>query len=190
MTFIEVQQKKDEKNKIKVIFLDLDGVLAVPPDCDKIIKRIQKPNGDRLGLRGLKPSAIDQLNRVTDTTGAKIVLSTMWRYWFKSPEEVEILKSFLKENGVTGNVIGRTPTPDEYPTPKLSIIECALPRGKEIELWLNGAVDIESFVIVDDMSDMEPFMDKLVITKFEDGITAKDADEMIRILNHKSSNIF
>jgi len=42
---------------------------------------------------------------------------------------------------------------------------------------------VESFVIIDDDSDMKPFMDKLVQTSFNKGLQQKYVDKAIQLLN-------
>lgn len=58
-------------------------------------------------------------------------------------------------------------------------------RGNEIDLWLASwqGEAIESFVILDDDDDMEPFMDNLVQTSFADGLQQKHIDTAVEILN-------
>ena len=57
-------------------------------------------------------------------------------------------------------------------------------RGIEIQRWLNETkYEIESFVILDDDSDMLHLSEKLVKTKGTRGLTEKEAKEAIDMLN-------
>lgn len=68
-------------------------------------------------------------------------------------------------------VIGTTPT-----------LDGDWVRGKEIEKWISDNYAPKSFVIIDDDTDMEPYMDRLVKTECEFGLTDKDADKALDML--------
>lgn len=154
---------------IKVIFLDIDGVLNFNGCRDKIG-----------GLYFVNDNRIKLLKEIIDATGAKIVLSSTWRigwydrdYGLHSPhvEDFNKLEEKLNESGIT--FISRTPIlPSGY-------------RGEEIKSWLDNWMGepVESFVIIDDDSDMKPFMDRLVQTSFNKGLQQKNVDKAIRLLN-------
>lgn len=154
---------------IKVIFLDIDGVLNFNGCRDKIG-----------GLYFVNDNRIKLLKEIIDATEAKIVLSSTWRigwydrdYGLHSPhvEDFNKLEEKLNESGIT--FISRTPmSPDGY-------------RGKEIKSWLDNwnGDPVESFVIIDDDNDMKPFMDRLVQTSFNKGLQQKNVDKAIRLLN-------
>lgn len=124
---------------MKVIFLDIDGVLN-----NQIMYEDRE---DIIGTRGgrLSRKCIGLLNDLTDATGAKIVVSSTWRI----DEDVE---DYLKEAGVTGEIIGKTPVLRD----RFSL------RGNEIHAWIvqNEELLGESydkywrFIILDDDSDM------------------------------------
>lgn len=69
-----------------VVFLDIDGVLNVPPD---------KP-------QTLRKSCVDALNWLTDAADAQIVLSSTWR-------RMPGVEGVLIEQGIQGKIIGKTP---------------------------------------------------------------------------------
>lgn len=78
----------------KIIFLDIDGVLVTA--------------GSRWSFEAepkFHPAAVENLNMITDATGAKLVMSSMWRVGRSLPN----LRRILKRNGVTGELIGKTP---------------------------------------------------------------------------------
>jgi len=120
---------------MKLIFLDFDGVVNT---------RLYDSKKNKIGY--FHPSdgevnnknAIDFLNLLVKETSAKIVVSSTWR----RGETVETLSEWLYNSGFEGEVIGKTPVMDDY---------C---RGAEIEEYLLRLKDVESYVILDDDSDM------------------------------------
>lgn len=175
---------------MKVIFLDIDGVLNTATTLP-LKENLIRLDGIVVGFNVLDKNAITQLNRVTDETEAKIVISSSWRIGCSTPEKFAVLKKYLREQGVTGEVIGRTPTDWEYAAAlgqpgsygtgpgQIYFGYC---RGKEIQMWLDNNPGVERFVIVDDNSDMDHLTHRLVMTEFEVGITQNDADRMIKLL--------
>ncbi len=95
---------------------------------------------------------------------------------------------FLSVCGFRGMVVGSTPKLDSY-------------RGTEIKCWIlehtSGLVKykdsnwktwqepIESFVILDDGSDMEDLISHLVKTDNNTGLLEEHADKAIKMLNKK-----
>jgi hypothetical protein len=150
---------------MKVIFLDFDGPII--PIMSHEHKREMREKA--------WPPCVEQLNRITDTTGAKIVVSSSWRWGGE-----EDVKEKLKLWGVTGEVIGITPILETAWKPE-SKLWIATPRGCEIGAWF-GDKEIESFVILDDDDDMVHLKKFLVQTPFETGLTQELADEAIAIL--------
>ncbi len=175
---------------MRIIFLDIDGVLLNRKTIGKIRKEVELPiEGEsigfiRLSLSQLDPECIANLNRVTDATDAKIVISSSWRYNFREKAQFPFLVDYLKECGVTGEIIGRTPIYSEYRDEVLqgSRLVGVYARGREIQMWLDANPKAESFVIVDDGSDMDHLTHKLVQTEFEIGITLDNALKMIEVL--------
>lgn len=133
---------------MKIIFLDIDGVLnsvawlktlPEPPRIDEMIDR----------------EAVRRLNRLLDETGgAKIVVSSTWRLG----KSVQNLQEILEKFGCTGTVIGKAPYLGKR-------------RGYEIQHWLSEqAEQPERFVILDDDSDMEHPSPFLVQTTWQNGL--------------------
>ncbi len=123
----------------KIIFLDIDGVLAV-----------QMQERDEYGSL-FHPRFEQNLKRIIDETGAYIVVSSTWRH-----SGLEVLKEMWCKRGLPGTIIDITPilrfdkqTGDN------------VPRGYEIRHWLDTChrIDllddgIDSYVILDDDTDM------------------------------------
>lgn len=159
--------------KSKVIFLDIDGVL----NSGKYIVALD--GGFDEPINQMDPLAVARLNRVTDATGAKIVVSSTWRLFFdrKCADPLLSLQGCLKMYGVTGDVIGMTPY-------KPNCVRNQ--RGKEIEGYVNeNYSSIEKFVVIDDDVDTGKMRKYQVKTVFEDGLTDELADKIISILGKK-----
>ena len=149
---------------MKVVFLAFDG---------PIIPRLSYPPSGKQASAW--PSCVAALNRITDTTGAKIVVSSVWR-----ADGLMQCRKNLRGLGVTGPVLGITP--------HLFDGQTQLRRGHEIQAWMDDyeREEIEAFVILDDDSDMEHLLPFLVKTPFETGLTEEHADAAIKLLTSSS----
>ena len=116
--------------------------------------------------RSLDEECVTILKRITDDTDAAIVISSSWKYSHKLNQFQDMLGKF----GIS-RVIGVTPN-----------LDGDWVRGQEIEKWIKENPSTKSFVILDDDSDMEPLMERLVQTDCEFGLTDKDADKAIDML--------
>lgn len=133
----------------RFIFLDCDGVLNNHKTFLRVRQEQVKPM-DR--VFPIDPDCMARLNHLTTVTGAMIVLSSTWRL---SPGSI----IHLKNHGLIGNIVGVTPR---------SRSEV---RGQEIQQWLDhNAVKPFSFVILDDDSDMEHLLPRLIKTTPEFGL--------------------
>jgi len=151
---------------VKVVFLDVDGVMVNHRSW--YVRQPGQP-------ASADPACVQALNRITDLTGARLVLSSSWRVDEKHAWLVELLRRW----GVTGKLIGETPRLHD----RIRGIYVGKRRGEEIAAWLKGAPEVEAFVILDDDADMAPFLDRLVKTQFDDGLTEADANRAIALLN-------
>ena len=138
---------------MKVIFLDVDGVLNSSQD------------GFNIKLETTKHLVL--LKQLVDETGAEIVLSSSWRIYDKTRA---FIKKKLEEYGIA--LIGVTPDTGES-------------KGKEIKKWLDETpYSIESFVILDDDSDMDEYAHaKLVKTDSNIGLQKADIIKAIHLLS-------
>ena len=113
---------------MKVIFLDVDGVLNSAQDG--------------YSIRLKTDSHLKILQYIVKETGAKIVLSSSWRIGF-TPASKNLLARF-KEYGL--EIMDCTPEMSD------------LCRGDEIRKWLNDTdYTVENFVILDDEANMAEF---------------------------------
>jgi hypothetical protein len=121
---------------------------------------------------------VEQLNRITEATGAVIVVSSTWR-----ADGITKTRERLSEWGVKADCIALTPYCNER-DPATGLFK-GVPRGREIQKWLDDydRHEVESFVILDDDSDMEHLLPRLVHTPFEEGLTEAHADRAIAMLS-------
>lgn len=155
-----------DDGKIKVIFLDVDGVL----NCKYTRAKTKR------GFTFVDHSKILRIKKIVDITGAKVVLSSDWRYDRDDPkcnqEFLELTERLAKE-GIS--FYGFTP-----------IINGGFNRGIEIQSWLDKHPETETFVILDDRNDMEPNMKRLIRTKMRYGLTEELMNQAINMLEeHK-----
>lgn len=114
--------------QLKVIFLDIDGVLnVIPEDRDEFGAVFQAP-------------FVDNLKMIIEQTNAKIVISSSWRHSGKSV----MLEMWLKRQ-LPGEVIDITP----------NFMKVSAIRGEEIADWLHNNW-VDAYVILDDDDDMLP----------------------------------
>lgn len=114
--------------------------------------------------------AVLWLEKLCKEFNADIVITSTWRKDYKLACEC------LYNSGLSKDVkiIGKTPWLDGY-------------RGKEIDAWLKE-YSCPAFVILDDDTDMEPYMDYLVKTDFDIGITVTIYEKAKRLLEKQLSS--
>ena len=136
----------------RVVFLDIDGVLAPIRQWDRY--------GD------LEPACVEVLNEIVVRGSADVVVSSTWRYGKTVAELQEILGSA----GFAGSVVGMTP-----------IGSPGAVRGEEIAAWLAQHV-VSGYVILDDHVDMGELRAHLVLTHPGRGLQPADAARAIATL--------
>lgn len=158
-----------------IIFLDIDGVL-----CINFTKGTEHRNTDKYGDH-FDPECVNQLKRITDATGADIVISSTWR-----KAGLRAMQDMWEDRSLPGNVIDITPFnvfPDSWPLWNSLDHTYMNSRGEGIKKWMevNGYPD--RYVIIDDDSDMLDWQkDHFVMTETEIGLTSELADRAIVIL--------
>lgn len=163
---------------MKVIFLDIDGVLNSMDWFEKV--------KDRAGNNEINPDKVKLLKEIVDRTGANIVLSSTWKSLGHTiPDEqthpmYDYLVDVLGKHGL--KIISHTPY-------------CEHDRPKEIMAWLDNYNDESSirFVSLDDDFSREKydiygkwFGDCLVKTSFyepDGGIRREHVELAVKILN-------
>lgn len=165
---------------MKIIFLDIDGVVAT---ADTYWGGKVNKSDEEL----IDKNCIDNLNIIVKETGAKIVISSSWRYI----NHINDLQKLFEKCGFIGQIIDRTPIWNEYKNDVgINKVNDLLyfwdhERGNEINMWLQRNKEkIESFIIIDDeVSDIYPiFPDRLIITSMDGGLKEKHIIESINLL--------
>lgn len=133
---------------MKIIFLDLDGVLNSGEDM--ISRNLFK---DRLISNDKHGQLFDErcvryLAYIIKKTDAQIVISSSWRLAGLSQ-----MQDLWKDRSLPGEVIDITPRSFINEDDESFMYDC---RGEEIAAWLNQNEfdNIEEWVIIDDDSDM------------------------------------
>lgn len=161
---------------MRVVFLDIDGVvntIQIYKELPAHLKNagLKKIDGYYFDMcfngsgRVSNTQAVVWLDKICHDYDLKIVVSSTWR------GRLEMCKECLYSSGLSRDIeiIGATPWIGGY-------------RGAEIKQYLDAHPEIEDFVILDDDADMEPFMDKLVLTNTYAGITAETELKIAQIL--------
>jgi hypothetical protein len=153
---------------LKVIFLDIDGVLN-----SDAYDRTRSPEEGNIDMERLP-----LLREIVDATGAQIVLASTWReHWESDPAlcdaEGRELHAAFAANGLA--IFDKTP------------VVSGLLRPDEIRAWLCAHGEVRDFVILDDFlfgwgADLS---DRLVRTspRIGRGLEARHVKAAIAILN-------
>jgi len=136
----------------RVIFLDIDGVLAP-------IRR-----WDRYG--DLDPVCIRVLNEIVASGEADVVVSSTWRHG----KTVTELQQMLEAAGFAGRVLDTTPTDT-----------AGAGRADEIAAWLAEHA-VAGYVIIDDHANMGELHTHLVLTHPAHGLQPGDVPRAIAML--------
>ena len=149
----------------RILFLDIDGVL--------VTARTLK---ERRGRDHVADDAcVRELNRVIAETGARLVLSSSWRFC-----GLREMNRILNLWGVAEPLLDMTP--DLTRQAGAEGLYAGVPRGREIQAWLDDNPRAVRFAVVDDDADMEHLVDRLVRTNFKLGLTSEAADRLIAML--------
>lgn len=177
---------------MKVVFLDIDGVLNSESWARGRFDKIDAHSiAAQYPYYEFDPESVKWLNYITEETGAKIVISSTWRLG----RTIQQLNDLLKFVCVTGEIIDIT-TYMRATVPSYSI-----PRGCEIEHWLeqkkfqriNYSREVqlkymedslvENYVILDDDSDMlYNQREHYVRTSRQTGLNEDSAKKSVEIL--------
>jgi len=122
---------------MKVLFVDIDGVLNVIPT-----------ERDQFGSI-FHQHFIDNLAWIIKETEAKIVISSSWR-----ADGLITMQQMWKYRNLPGEVIDITPSCYDIVNAKICEFYDEVGRGMEIQYWLDTHDNVDSFCIIDDDSDM------------------------------------
>lgn len=150
---------------MKIIFLDIDGVLATPKSGWNI-----------------DSEKVELLGKILEATNANIVLSSSWRGTNLS----DTLKRFC-DFKYKDRMIGITPDLSMLPE-SLNDYEFSMPyKGLEIDAYLNSHPwQYGNYVIIDDFTDiLYDQKNNFVHTDTYKGLTEADVEKAMEILNRK-----
>ena len=189
---------------MKVIFLDIDGVLNTDSHAKELYKLVEAGKMTEANFYATWDLPYDEtalpLKHIVLQTGAKIVLSSSWR---ALPAEVERLSKKLKEYGL--DIWDKTPYGvsiedlakagfdyknafDINLLEELNNAKETHDRGAEIAVWLYKHPEVESFVILDDdIEGIQPYYTEQHIRTdfYGSGLTMDLANKAINILKCK-----
>lgn len=136
----------------KVIFLDIDGVIT----------------SARTGWHNLDIYAVNFLRWFCKESGAKIVISSTWRY----NHDAEFWRSIF------GDYMH-----DSFRTTRAHLEI----RGLEIEDWLRSHPEVTEYLILDDDSDMlDDQKDRLILTDAMNGLLFEGMCKMLELFDVQS----
>lgn len=158
---------------MKIIFLDMDGVL----NSQRYLQSVGGMDGQTID-RG----AVALLDKIIDSTGASVVISSSWRHMWHWQQMREILRAHGLRN--FDAIIDQTPDSGE---PWAA-------RGQEVQEWLDlererrvvspESVPVSGYVILDDNDGFTTEqLPHFVRTDANVGLTPRDAIKAISILN-------
>lgn len=164
---------------MKVIFLDIDGVLNVIGQGHDDFGQLFHKHFE------------DNLRWIIESTEAKIVISSTWRF-----SGLENMQKMWQQRNLPGEVIDITIDLGMYQDD--DDFWRSEPRGKEIEYYINLHPEITNYVILDDDTDMLPnqlgnFVQTSTNINHPDcvdigyGLTKICSERAIRILNHENN---
>ncbi|MEE9189201.1 MAG: HAD domain-containing protein [Candidatus Neomarinimicrobiota bacterium] len=155
---------------MKIIFLDIDGVLLTRNSVK--YQYLHHPEDENIRF---SHRAVKNLNYLIKKTGAKIVISSTWRLL----HTIEELDKKFREQGIKGDIISTTSIA------KFSTEEDT-PRGQKISEWLALNPGTQSYVIIDDDAKTDciqfhPY--NCVETSYKDGFASEEKlKEALQIL--------
>lgn len=154
---------------MKVVFLDIDGVLN---------SRAYNARRDLRTQGNIDETRLPLVKRIVDATGAKIVLSSTWRrHWCERYEECNGAGKYIVDTFAKYGLKIFDKTPD---------LGLGAFRVDEIKRWLADAGDeIKAFVIDDCRFGWEDLSDRFVRTdpNFGSGLEEEQVEKAIEILN-------
>lgn len=158
---------------MKVVFLDLDGVVVCLP-------LHREPTSAGKLVRGANREAVAQLNEIVRRTGAKVVISSTWR----KHHTREQLQDLLDRAGFIGEIIGETPVIyDDLPGGGCTSVD----RGREVHAWASGVHGLLAYVVLDDDHDLGPLPPSCWVQVRDGwttgGLKAEHVELAVRVLN-------
>ena len=148
---------------MKVLFLDIDGVC----NSRRFVYRQRAKNRDYRLWLDTDPEANKLVQRIIKDTRCVVVLSSTWRLYPEAREHVR--RNVCKFIDCTK---------DMQRGAKRGVV----PRGEEVQEWLNRHPNVTQYASLDDDSDFLPYQ-WLFKTTFNEGLTENIAQAVIDHLN-------
>lgn len=149
---------------MKIIFLDIDGVLNSESLVNKLYHNGIKEYGDDGVYNFIDENIVDKLVNLCKTYDIKIVISSSWRHFYYEATIKEFKSSTYKKiHPLISYIIGQTP---RIYIPNENGYHEQVCRGKEIEEWISRVGESfkpDKYVILDDDSDMLDYQFKYFI---------------------------
>ena len=116
------------KNLLKIIFLDIDGVL----NSEMYYRSVDRTIKD---WSRFDPNVVDMIIELAEEFAAEIVISSTWRFG-----AIKQLNNELTKSGLKKFLHKDWKTPQIYPSH----------RGTEIKMWLDKHLEVTNYTIIDD----------------------------------------
>ena len=167
---------------MKVIFLDIDGVLNTERYIVEAIEN-DMPVHDKYG-HIFDYKSIEVLRNIIKESDAKIIISSTWRY-----SGIREMKEMWRQRKLPGEVIDITFARDTSKLEEQKKLFKELynediynrTRGQEIDIYLKTHPEVKKYVILDDDSDM---LDDQNFVKIDcyNGLEEKYINEILKYL--------
>lgn len=174
-----LEKRNHEKNGLKIIYLDIDGVLNCETaykdgEC-QYVKHNDLPDGEHR-IKNYHQSFYSKskywLNRLIKETGAKVVVSSTWR-----SSGIDWLREVWKHEEMEGEIIDVTPN---FRRIGLDEERYTIPRGCEIDYHLKNVLNFSHINWCKDTQ--QEYMDKSGVDNYI--IIDDDADMLFKQRNH------
>jgi len=157
---------KSMKNQLKVLFLDIDGVLVTPRSMLAF-----------KGAEAFDPVSCSLIDELCKRSDAKIVICSSWR------EDVdrECMAKIIESHGISSKHLHI-----DWATPILTENQAAgvkLKRQDEINQWLSLHPTVRRWAIIDDGIGLDEASPYLVQPSFDDGISFDNILKLMAILD-------
>jgi hypothetical protein len=152
-----------------VIFLDFDGVITTAESISEAFRRRRAGEipGDDWTKHQIDPELVQNVRKLQDHLGAKIVISSTWRIL----DPLDSLKLWLGERGIDPKtIIDVTPHRNDGS------------RGREIKEWLDAHPEVTNFKILDDdgdVLDVPEFRKDWIHTSFAQGFDERKLKQAV-----------
>jgi len=157
---------KESIQDLKILFLDIDGVL----NSEIYYKNLSHSDN---GMSRFDPNSVELIKKLVQEFSLQIVISSTWRYG-----AADRLMHELKDSKLIGYLYNEWFTPVIHPAH----------RGTEIKLWLDLHPEVFDYIIIDDDENiLEEQMRRFVKTDLHEGMTEEHFNRVRAILSSKES---